>query len=163
MSSSVIPIGEKGFEEIPNRVYGYDIAENGEPVDNDYNHYNAYGDGGIYSNVIDLFKWNEALYTEKLVKQETLREAYKPYVLNNGFVGDYGFGWSLRDIDSNKIVAHSGSWVGFQTYIFRDLTNKHCVIILTNRGNRDATALHTACYNILMDKPYSAAIVIKIW
>ena len=162
MSSSVIPIGKKEFEEMANRVYGYDMTENGGHVDNDYNHYNAYGDGGIYSNLIDLFKWNEALYTEKLVKQETLKEAFKPYVLNNGFVGDYGFGWSLREIDSNKIIAHSGWWVGFRTYIFRDITNKHCVIILTNRGNRDATALHKACYNILMDKPYSATIFIRI-
>lgn len=139
------------------------MTENGGHVDNDYNHYNAYGDGGIYSNLIDLFKWNEALYTKKLVKQETLKEAFKPYVLNNGFVGDYGFGWSVREIDSNKIVNHSGWWVGFRTYIFRDITNKHCVIILTNTGNRNATALHKACYNILMNKPYSATIFIRIW
>jgi CubicO group peptidase (beta-lactamase class C family) len=162
MSSSVIPIGEKDFEEIADRVYGCDATENGRVVENDYDHYNGYGDGGIYSNVMDVFKWNEALYTEKLVKQETLKEAYKPYVLNNGFVGDYGFGWSLSEIDSNKIVAHSGSWVGFRTYILRDITNKHCVIILTNRGNRDALALHKACYNILMNKPYSATISIRI-
>jgi len=101
-----------------------------------------------------LFKWDEALYTEKLVKQETLKKAFEPYVLNNGIVGDYGFGWSVREIDSNKIVDHSGWWVGFRTHIFRDITNKHCVVILTNTGNKDATALHKACYNILMDKPY---------
>jgi N-acyl-D-amino-acid deacylase len=163
MTTSVIPIGDKDYMEMANRVYGYDIAENGRHVDNDYDHYNAYGDGGIYSNLIDLFKWNEALYTEKLVKQETLKEAYEPYVLNNGFVGDYGFGWNVHEIDSNKIVAHSGSWVGFRTQIFRDITNKHCVIILTNRGNREATELHKACYNILRGKPYSAAIFIRIW
>lgn len=163
MTSSAIPIGDKDYKEMANRVYGYDIAENGGHVDNDYDHYNAYGDGGIYSNLIDLFKWNEALYTEKLVKQETLKEAYEPYVLNNGFVGDYGFGWNVREIDSNKIVDHSGGWVGFRTHIFRDITNKHCIIILTNRGNREATELHKACYNILMGKPYSAAIFIRIW
>jgi hypothetical protein len=97
-----------------------------------------------------------------LVKQETLKEAYKPYVLNNGSNGDYGFGWNVREIDSNTIVTHSGGWVGFRTYIFRDITNKHCVIVLTNRGNRDAIALHKACYYILMNKPYSATISIRI-
>ncbi len=163
MTSSAIPIGDKDYKEMANRVYGYDIAENGRHDDNDYDHYNGYGDGGIYSNLIDLFKWNEALYTEKLVKQETLKEAYEPYVLNNGFVGDYGFGWNVREIDSNKIVDHSGGWVGFRTHIFRDITNKHCIIILTNRGNREATELHKACYNILRGKPYSAAIFIRIW
>jgi CubicO group peptidase (beta-lactamase class C family) len=162
MSSSVVPVGEKDFEEMANRVYGYDMTEDGGYVDNDYNHYNAYGDGGIYSNLIDLFKWNEALYTEKLVKQETLQEAYKPYMLNDGSIGDYGFGWNVREIDSNKIVGHSGGWVGFLTYISRDITNRHCVIVLTNRGNRDAIALHKACYNILRGKPYSATISIRI-
>ena len=164
MSSSIVPFGKKDFEEIANRVYGYDRTEEGGHVVNDYINYDydVYGDGGIFSNIIDLFKWNEALYTEKLVKQETLKEAFKPYVLNNGFVGDYGFGWNVSEIDSNKIVDHSGSWEGFRTHIFRDITNKHCVIILTNTGNRDARALHKACYNILMDKPYSATIFLRI-
>jgi hypothetical protein len=61
----------------------------------------------------------------------------------------------VREIDSNKIVYHSGSWVGFRTFIFRNITNKHCVTILTDIGNRDGTALHKAYYSILMDKPYS--------
>jgi len=151
MSTSVIPIGEKGFEEIPNRTYGFDVSNNKAGYkENDYDHYNAYGDGGIYSNLDDLFKWNEALYTEQLVKQETIEEAFKPYVLNDGHVGDYGFGWSVYTLNSNKIVDHSGSWIGFLTYIFRDITNKHCVIVLTNTGNRDGTSLYEACYNILL-------------
>jgi CubicO group peptidase (beta-lactamase class C family) len=164
MSSSIVPFGKKDFKEIPNRVYGYNRTEDGGHVDNDYKYYDydVYGDGGIFSNIIDLFKWNEALYTEKLVKKETLKEAYEPYVLNDGSVGDYGFGWDVSEIDSNRIVYHSGSWEGFRTHIFRDITNKHCVIILTNIGNRDARALHKACYNILMGKPYSATIFIRI-
>jgi len=164
MSSSIVPFGKKDFEEMANRVYGYDRTEDGGHVDNDYKYYDfdVYGDGGIFSNIIDLFKWNEALYTEKLVKQETLKEAFKPYVLNDGSVGDYGFGWNVSEIDSSKIVDHSGSWEGFRTHIFRDITNKHCVIILTNIGNRVATALHKACYYILMDKPYSATIFLRI-
>lgn len=156
MSSSVIPIGEKEFEEMVNRTYGFDISDNEAGyIENEYNHYNAYGDGGIYSNLDDLFRWNEALYTEKLVKHETLEEAFKPYVLNNGHVGNYGFGWFVRTIDANKIVEHSGSWVGFRTHIFRDIINKHCVIVLTNTGNTKGSSLYKVCYNILMDKPYS--------
>jgi CubicO group peptidase (beta-lactamase class C family) len=164
MSSSIVPFGKKDFEEMANLVYGYDRTEDGGHVDNDYADYDydVYGDGGIFSNIIDLFKWNEALYTEKLVKRETLKEAFKPYVLNDGSVGDYGFGWNVSEIDSNKIVDHSGSWTGFRTHMFRDITNKHCVIILTNLGNRVATALHKACYNILMNKPYSATILLRI-
>ncbi len=163
MSSSIFPFGKKEFDEMANRVRGYNRTKDGEYVDNDYTDfdYDVCGDGGIFSNVIDLFKWNEALYTEKLVKQETIQEAYKPYVLNDGSVGDYGFGWNLYEVDSNKVVDHSGSWIGFRTHILRDITNKHCVIILTNVGNRNGTQLYNACYNILMDKPYLRIIKIK--
>jgi hypothetical protein len=139
-----------------NRVRGYNRTKDGGYVDNDYASYDydVYGDGGVFSNVIDLFKWNEALATEKLVTKETIQEAFKPYVLNDGSVGDYGFGWSVSEVDGNRIVEHSGSWIGFRTYILRDITNNHCVIVLTNLGNRRGAKLHNAFYNILMDKPY---------
>jgi len=163
MSSSIFPFGKNEFKEMADRVRGYKRTKDGGYVDDDYTDYDydVCGDGGVFSNVIDLFKWNEALYTEKLVKQETIQEAYKPYVLNDGSVGDYGFGWNVYEIDSNKIVDHSGSWIGFCTHIVRDITNKHCVIILTNIGDRKGTALYNACYNILMDKPYLRIIKIK--
>jgi CubicO group peptidase (beta-lactamase class C family) len=163
MSSSIFPFGKNEFKEMADRVRGYKRTKDGGHVDDDYTNYDydVCGDGGVFSSVIDLFKWNEALYTETLVKQETIQEAYKPYVLNDGSVGDYGFGWNVSEIDSNKIVDHSGSWIGFRTHIVRDITNKHCVIILTNIGNRNGTALYNACYNILMDKPYLRIIKIK--
>jgi CubicO group peptidase (beta-lactamase class C family) len=163
MSSSIFPFGKNEFKEMADRVRGYKRKKDGGHVDDDYTNYDydVCGDGGVFSSVIDLFKWNEALYTETLVKQETIQEAYKPYVLNDGSVGDYGFGWNLSEIDSNKIVDHSGSWIGFRTHIVRDITNKHCVIILTNIGDRKRTALYNACYNILIDKPYLRIIKIK--
>jgi N-acyl-D-amino-acid deacylase len=163
MSSSIFPFGKMEFDEMANRVRGYNRTKDGGYVDNDYTDfdYDVCGDGGVFSNVIDLFKWNEALYTEKLVKQKTIQEAYKPYVLNDGSVGDYGFGWNVYEVDSNKIVDHSGSWMGFRTHIVRDITNRHCIIILTNIGDREGIALYNACYNILMDKPYLRIIKIK--
>jgi CubicO group peptidase (beta-lactamase class C family) len=163
MSSSIFPFGKKEFDEMANRVRGYNRKKDGEYVDNDYIDfdYDVFGDGGVFSNVIDLFKWNEALATEKLVTKDTIQEAYKPYVLNDGSVGDYGFGWSVSEVDANKIVEHSGSWIGFRTYILRDITNNHCVIVLTNLGNRKGAKLYNAFYNILMGKPYLRIINIE--
>ena len=163
MSSSIFPIDQKEFDEMANRVRGYDRQDDGGYVDNDYTDYDhdVHGDGGIFSSVIDLFKWNEALATEKLARKETIQEAYKPYVLNDGSVGDYGFGWSISEVDANRIVEHSGSWIGFRTYILRDITNNHCVIVLTNLGNRRGAKLYNAFYNILMDKPYLRIINIE--
>ena len=163
MSSSIFPLDKKEFDEMPNRVLGYNRTKDGGYVDNDYTDfdYDVYGDGGVFSNVIDLFKWNEALATEKLVSKETIQEAYKPYVLNDGSVGDYGFGWRISEVDANTIVEHSGSWIGYRNYILRDITNNHCVIILTNLGNRRGAALYNALYNLLMDKPYLRIIKIE--
>jgi CubicO group peptidase (beta-lactamase class C family) len=163
MSSSTIPFGKNQFVDMANRVRGYNRKDDGGYVDNDYIDfdYDVYGDGGVFSNVIDLFKWNEALVTEKLVTKDTIQEAYKPYVLNDGSVGDYGFGWSVSEVDSSEIVEHSGSWIGFRTYILRDITNNHCVIVLTNLGNRRGAQLYSAFYNILMDKPYLRIIKLE--
>ena len=164
MLSSTIPFGKNQFVDMANRVRGYNRTKDGGYVDNDYASYDyaVYGDGGIFSSVIDLFKWNEALATEKLASKETIQEAYKPYVLNDGSVGDYGFGWSISEVDANRIVEHSGSWIGFRTYILRDITNNHCVIVLTNLGNRKGVKLYNAFYNILMDKPYLRIINIEM-
>ncbi len=163
MSSSTIPFGKNQFVDMANRVRGYNRKKDGGYVINDYIDfdYDVYGDGGVFSSVIDLFKWNEALATEKLVKKDTIQEAYKPFVLNDGSVGDYGFGWRISEVDANKIVEHSGSWIGFRTYILRDITNNHCVIVLTNLGNRKGAKLYNAFYNILMDKPYLRIINIE--
>jgi CubicO group peptidase (beta-lactamase class C family) len=91
------------------------------------------GDGIVNSTTGDLFRWNEALYSDKLVKTETLQEAYTPVMLNDGTTYPYGFGWGTRvDSTAGKIVAHSGGWPGYSTSIIRYLDRRDCLIILTN-------------------------------
>ncbi len=151
MNNSLVPLGHKD-EKFKNRVIGFILDPNNKDqyIEDDYNYGNGcVGDGGVYSTVEDLFKWNEALYTKILVKKETIEEAFNPYVLNDGTVGDYGFGWSVYEIDSNIITDHGGSWVGFLTYNLRDITDKHSVIILTNLGSSNGTALYYPCCRIL--------------
>jgi CubicO group peptidase (beta-lactamase class C family) len=93
------------------------------------------GAGGMFSTIDDMSIWDRALYTEKLVSQKTLGEAYALTVLNDGTLSNYGFGWVINELGPNKLVAHSGSMAGFRTQISRDLTNRTAYIILTNKGN----------------------------
>jgi hypothetical protein len=73
------------------------------------------GPGRISSTAADLFKWDKALYTEKLDKQSTLQDAFTPMKLNNGTVSNYGFGWELRNGSSfGKIVQHNGDNPGIK-------------------------------------------------
>jgi CubicO group peptidase (beta-lactamase class C family) len=119
---------------LPNRVYSFYTDKKGNKLGNDFHYLNGvYGDGGIYSNIPDLIKWDKALYTEKLVKQSTLNEAFIGGKLNNGKQTDYGFGWKIIEwSQQKKVVEHTGGWVGFSNIISRDIENKTLIILLTN-------------------------------
>lgn len=116
------------------RVFGFRYANN-RPVLNDLLPLDGIvGDGNIYSCAEDLLKWDQALYTEKLVKRSTLKEAFTPGKLNNGESTDYGFGWMI----SGDTTAHSGGWVAFATFIERITGSKQTLVFLSNASNGTA-------------------------
>lgn len=91
------------------------------------------GDGTVNSTVIDLLKWDRALYTEKLVPKSALREIFTSGVLKDGKSTNYGFGWSVStDIVYGKMTTHTGSWPGYRTIIDRHIDQKRTIIILQN-------------------------------
>jgi tetratricopeptide (TPR) repeat protein len=107
----------------------------------------------MFSNVDDLFLWDQALYTEKLVSKKTIEEAFAPVILNDGSLSNYGFGWFLTP--EKKSVNHSGSDFGYRTFIRRDLDKKNTYIWLTNAGNAiTKDVMNVAIENILASKPY---------
>lgn len=94
------------------------------------------GDKGIYSTVEDLFKWDQALYTEKLVRQSTLEEAYTPSSYDLKRENNYGFGWRIDTLaDGSKVVYHGGLWRGYNSLFLRRLDDHTTVIILCNKVN----------------------------
>ncbi len=111
------------------------------------------GDGGIYSTVDDLFKWDEALYTDKLCRQSTLAEAFTPGRVEAG-TSTYGFGWNAGQDGTGKYVWHTGNHAGFRAFIERHIAGRSTVILLTNKGNSKRQDINTAIQNILGDKPY---------
>ena len=94
------------------------------------------GDKGIYSTVEDMFKWDQALYTEQLIKQTTLQEAYTPFSYNWRKDNSYGYGWRITTAeDSSKIVYHAGLWRGYSSLFVRRLHDKTTIIVLCNKVN----------------------------
>lgn len=135
---------------IPNRAVGYNQAGGLD----DYEILTT-GAGGMFSNIDDLYLWDQALYTEKLVSKETIEEAFTSTVLNDGEVSNYGYGWQVNENDGQKIVAHGGSMNGYRTYIRRDLTNRNAHVLLTNNGAAIAMGdINSAIVNILDGKPF---------
>ncbi|MGS2726848.1 serine hydrolase [Psychroserpens sp. BH13MA-6] len=120
---------------MPNRVFGYRKKLNQEDLElNDYDIVNdVRGDGGIYSTLDDLYKWNMALVNHTIISKDYLDEAWTPGTLNNGEVTEYGFGWFIEDDTSKpQTVFHSGGWVGFGTFLFNEVETKSGFIMLTN-------------------------------
>jgi CubicO group peptidase (beta-lactamase class C family) len=118
------------------RVYGFEV-KNGKKYLNDLTNMDGVvGDGNIYSSVEDLLKWDQALYSTKLVSMATLKDAFTSGKLTSGEEIDYGFGWEIEE--NNKIMSHTGSWVGFENYISRNIKTKTTVIILSSSTNDTA-------------------------
>jgi CubicO group peptidase (beta-lactamase class C family) len=115
--------------KMPGRARGH--TKSGER--DDYQSFTT-GAGGIYSQLDDLFLWDQALYDDYLVKKETLNQAYTPARLTNGEPSYYGFGWVL-EAKNPKVVQHSGSLAGFRSFFYRDTEKKNTIILLSNFTN----------------------------
>jgi CubicO group peptidase (beta-lactamase class C family) len=95
----------------------------------------ATGDKGVYSTVEDMFKWDRALYSSKLVKATTLEEAFQP--ANKEMKKEnYGYGWRLKTLDCGQpVVYHGGWWHGYKSYFMRNRKDQSTVIVLSNIAN----------------------------
>ena len=120
---------------IPNRSSGYEI-HNGKLQNQEWVSptFNSTADGALYFNVIDLAKWDGALYGTKLLKQSSLDRIWTIYPLNNGQPNPshYGFGWFINRMNGHKVIEHSGAWQGFTCDISRYVDDNLTVVVLTN-------------------------------
>ena len=97
-----------------------------------------YGDKNIYSTTRDLLKWDIALSSGKLFKQETLNEAFRGYSYERKGVKNYGLGWRLYEMPSGKkIVYHNGWWHGNNTVFSKLMQDSTTIIVLGNKFNRN--------------------------
>jgi N-acyl-D-amino-acid deacylase len=92
------------------------------------------GDGNIYSSVEDLYKWEQSLNTEKLIKAATFAQALEPVKLKDGTTYPYGFGWGIEK-DKAGEYSHTGGWAGFANLIYRDTKNNRTIIALSSGSN----------------------------
>jgi CubicO group peptidase (beta-lactamase class C family) len=91
-----------------------------------------YGDGNVHSTLDDLYKWNQALDGERLVKADAMRQIFAPGKLKDGSLTDYGFGWALDKYFGLRMAYHQGGGTGFNTYIMRIPDEHFTVVVLSN-------------------------------
>ena len=110
------------------------------------------GDGGVYSTVRDLLRFDQALYTDALVNQRTLAEAFTPFPVRDG-TSTYGFGWNIVTDSTGRRVWHQGNTGGFRAFIERRLADRITVIMLTNGGDTNRMAINGSIQRILSAEP----------
>jgi CubicO group peptidase (beta-lactamase class C family) len=134
---------------IPNRAAGYRLVK-GELKNQEWvaPMVNTTADGSLYFSVLDLAKWDAALYTEKLLKQASLDQMWTPAKLKNGQPNKegYGFGWFIGARHGHRVISHDGAWQGFKTAIARYVNDQLTVVVLANlaEAKPDVIADHVA-------------------
>jgi CubicO group peptidase (beta-lactamase class C family) len=123
---------------VPNRAAGYRLVK-GELKNQEWVSptLNTTADGSLYLSVLDLAKWDAALYTERVLRKASRDRMWTPVTLNSGKSYHYGFGWALGDIRGHRIVEHGGAWQGFKSAIVRFPDDRLTVILLANLAQTD--------------------------
>jgi CubicO group peptidase (beta-lactamase class C family)/uncharacterized protein YneR len=117
---------------IPGRAAGYQKDNNGFVNAPYLSMTQPYAAGSLYSSVDDLAVWNDALFSGKVLKKESLERAFTPFQLANGESTGYGCGWFIADLRGHRTVEHGGGINGFTTYVLA-LPDDHVYIaLLTN-------------------------------
>jgi CubicO group peptidase (beta-lactamase class C family) len=134
---------------VPNRAAGYRLVK-GELKNQEWvaPMVNTTADGSLYFSILDLAKWDAALYGEKLLKRSSLDLMWTPVKLKDGHPnkGSYGFGWFMTERRGHHVVGHDGAWQGFKTAIARYVDDRLTVVVLANlaEAKPEAIAEHVA-------------------
>ena len=139
---------ERGTNEVRNRAYGHSF-DHGTWRETDQSPTSAtLGDGGIYSSLRDLARWDASLRDRTLLTAAELDLVQTPVLVpEGGPVGPdgapaaYGFGWFLNPWKGRARAWHYGETIGFRTAIQRFIEDGVTVVVLSNRGDADAAAL----------------------
>ena len=131
-------------EIIPNRADGYSWRDGGFRNAVWYSPTLTFSTAGLVSTVLDLAKWDAALYTERLLKRSTLEQMWTSPELNNGqLVTETGLGFGLSPFTKNqrvhRRVGHVGGAEGFATAMSRFVDDKVTVVVLSNAGQQGFT------------------------
>jgi CubicO group peptidase (beta-lactamase class C family) len=109
----------------------------------------AYSAGALYSTVRDLYKWERAIYTDKILPAASWQKIFTPYKNN------YGYGWSVGKASGKDYMAHSGGIHGFSSFIMRFPQDELVAIVLDNASGSSSGIIARQLSNIALGLPYT--------
>lgn len=140
----------RGGPEVPHRAYGYSEIQ-GQWIRTDQSTTSAVlGDGGIYSSIEDLAKWDAALYDDRLLSDASRAAAFttQVQVVGERYLAGYGYGWRI----TGDSLWHSGETIGFRNVILRYPRQHLTVILLSNRDDPEPYATAMAIARLYLPK-----------
>lgn len=99
------------------------------------------GDGGIFTTIEDIKKWDDAFYESKVLSKQFWNKMTQQGVLNNGNKIDYASGLSVSAYKGLKTISHGGAFVGFRAQLIRFPEQRFSVAILANRADANPTGM----------------------
>ena len=139
---------------LPKRASGYSRTANGYANAAYLDMSIPYAAGSLYSTVEDLYLWDQALYTDKLLTPQSKELMYKP------FLEEYAYGWVVTNASFKlkdqpvPVITHDGGINGFTTTIVRFPREKHLIVLLDNTGSPNLAQLSDKLAKILYGQPY---------
>ncbi len=130
-----------GGPEVAFRAYGHSGANGAWRQTDQSNTSAVLGDGGIYTSVDELYRWDRALYTNELLPQDLLKQAFTDQPLADGKKSGYGYGWFVDSYRRMPRLYHTGTTTGFRTMIARFPVMNATIIVLTNRSEPSPDSL----------------------
>lgn len=138
---------EKGKNEVPNRAYGHTPDGHGFRETDQSSTSATLGDGGVYTSLADMARWDDALQRHTLLSVKEMQPALTAVhptstpAEENGHPVSYGFGWFVDPYRGHERMWHYGETVGFRTSIQRFPKDRLTVIVLANRADLSAIEL----------------------
>ena len=117
-----------------------------------------YAAGALYSTVEDLYRWNQALYGNQLLRKENMDLLFFKHIRAGG--GYYGYGWDIYEMPIGNTaeridaIGHGGGIDGFNTQLTRIPSDKSFIVLLNNTGRAPLDEMTKAIAAILYDKSY---------
>ena len=126
---------------IKNRVFSYSKKKEDEGFNNLISRFDLVGSGGVYTNIEDLFLWDQNFYNNKLGKggQGIIEKMHEEGLLNNGESSGYAFALFNGSYKGLKTVSHGGALAGYRSQLMRFPDENYSIIVLANRGDANPT------------------------
>jgi CubicO group peptidase (beta-lactamase class C family) len=140
---------------VKNRAWGYQPDGDGVKNADMMSMTLPYSAGSVQSTVEDLFRWNQAVHSYKLVKKETIEKAFTEYKLADGKGTKYGYGWMFYEVQGSPTIEHGGAINGYLSNAIYLPKEDVFVAVFSNNNAKSPTLGSILMAGVAIGKPYN--------